>query len=153
MKTKLPEIEIPDAEGWKFTEEGTKARGDHKSFRAVPKERLVVDYLTWEKYRGRYIEVVYPAEIVDVVSSHWWYEDAQNWRSSTNIRVRLLNSQTMEPYSPRNPLSEIRHIRDRAFQETEELPTSRSKIERVVLDATTPKTKIVINITEEPLSA
>lgn len=151
MKTKLPEIEIPEAEGWDIEEE-SRTSPTHRHFNATPKELLVVDYVTWEKFRGRLIDVVAPAQIIDVNVSHYWHEEKQAWTSHPNIRYQLLNPKTLEPYSFRNPMSGIRHVRNAYFTEIEEMPTSRAQIERVIVDATVPKTKIVVTITEEPLN-
>lgn len=152
MRTELPEIEIPGPEGWDIQEESRNSP-THRHFKAQPKERLVVDYVTWEKYRGRLIDVVAPAEVLLVSVAHYWNEDKQAWTSHPNIRVRLLNPRTMKSYSLRNPMSGTRDIRESIFNEPAELPTSREKIERVIVEATVPKTKIIVTITEEPLSA
>ena len=152
MKTELPEIEIPEAEGWDIEEEH-RTSPTHRHFKATPKETLIVDYVTWEKFRERLIDVVAVAQIVDVNVSHYWHEDKQKWTSHPNIRYQLLNPKTMEPYSFRNPMSGIRNIRNSYFTDIEEMPTSRAQIERVIVEATVPKTKIVVTITEEPLNA
>lgn len=152
MKTELPEIEIPDASGWDIREESRNSP-THRHFKAEPKERLVVDYVTWERYHNRLIDVVAPAEVLLVSVAHYWHEDKQAWTSHPNIRVRLLNPRTMKPYSPRNPMSGTRDVRESIFNEVAELPTSRQKIERVIVEATVPKTKIIVTITEEPLDA
>lgn len=152
MLSELPEIEIPGPEGWKIEQTKVGTGQTHKSFHATPKERLIVDYVTWEKYRDRLIDAVYPAQVLDATVTHHWHEDTQEWKPTrVNIRVQLLNPKTMQPYSYRNPMSEIRHVRDVMFNEWDEIPTSRKQIERVILDATRPQTKITIIITEEPL--
>jgi len=152
MLSELPEIEIPGPEGWNIRQDKIGTGPTHKSFDATPKERLVVDYVTWEKYRDRLIDAVYPAQVVDANVTYYWHEDTQEWKPTrVNIRVQLLNPRTMQPYSHRNPLGAVRHIRDLMFSESDEIPTSREKIERVILDATRPQTKITITITEEPL--
>lgn len=152
MKTELPEIEIPDASGWDIREEH-RTSPTHRHFEATPTEPLIVDYVTWEKFRGRLIDVVAHAQIVDVNVSHYWHEDKQAWTSHPSIRYQLLNPKTMEPYSFRNPMSGVRNIRDPHFTDIEEMPTSRAQIERVIVKATVPKTKIIVTITEEPLNA
>lgn len=156
MKTKLPELEIPGPEGWKITLDtppNIAATATHKSFQAEPKERLVVDYATWEKYRNRLIEVVYPAEVVGANITWWWEPDNEKWTPSrVNVRVRLLNPRTMEPYAFTNPMSAIRYVHAEMFSgDSDEIPNSRENLERVLLEATKPKTKITVTITEEPI--
>lgn len=152
MLSELPEIEIPGPEGWDIRQDKVGIGQIHRTFYATPQKRLIVDYVTWEKYRDRLIDAVYPAQVVDANVTYYWHEDTQEWKPTrVNIRVQLLNPRTMKPYSYRNPMSQIRHIRDLMFNEWDEIPTSRKKIERAILDATRPQTKITITITEEPL--
>ncbi|WNN95186.1 hypothetical protein SEA_MAGRITTE_235 [Microbacterium phage Magritte] len=152
MKTELPDIEIPGPEGWDIQEE-KRTSPTNRHFKATPKEPLIVDYVTWERFRGRLIEIVVPAQIVDVNVSHFWHEEKQAWSDHPNIRYQLLNPRTEKPYSVRNPMHGIRNVRFRDFEDFEEMPTSRNQIERVIVEATRPQTKIIVTITEEPLNA
>lgn len=153
MLMELPEIEIPDASGWNIELTSELARADMRSFIATPKERLVVDYVTVERYREQLIDAVYPAEIAVVRAQHFWIEEKQEWSKSISIGLYLLNPRTMKRYSDRNPLSAMRYVRDGDVGYRDELPTSREKIKRVILSETTPTTRIIVTITEEPLHA
>jgi hypothetical protein len=156
MQTKLPEIEIPGPEGWKITPDAPPnaiAMGTRKGFEIEPVDTLIIDYVTVEKYRGQLIDAVYPAQVERVHVTYWWDEEKQNWRASApNIRVRLLNPTTLEPYSYRNPKGGTVDIRDLHFSDDlDEIPSSREKITQSVLAATKPKTKITIQVHEELL--
>ncbi len=153
MLNKLPKIEIPGPEGWEIKPDGDRARADMRSFTAVPKESLVVDFVTVEKYRGRTIEAVYPCEVAMVRASYFWVPEKEMWRHSIGINVYLLNPRTLEKYSYRNRMSGAIHVREPDFRSEDELLPQRHDIEDVIVKATKPTTRIIVTITEEPLNA
>ena len=153
MLSELPKIEIPGPEGWDIKQDGDLARADVRHFIASPKERLVVDYVTVERYRRRLIEAVYPCEISMVRATYFWNQEKEEWKPSIGIHLFILNPRTMERYSLRNPMSGGIHVREPDFRGEDEVLPSRLDIERVIVEATQPKTRIIVTITEEPLNA
>lgn len=153
MLSELPKIEIPGPEGWDIKPDGDTARADVRHFIATPKERLVVDFITVEKYRGRTIEAVYPCEVNAVRAAYFWNQEKEEWKPSIGINVYLLNPRTMERYSYRNRMSGSIHVRTPDFRDEDELLPQRAEIERVIIEATKPTTRIIVTITEEPLNA
>ena len=132
---------IPAAEAWDITPSEYNSI-QHRSFRAVPKERLIADYDTFERYRNRVIKAVVPVEVLDADIRYHWDDRKQMWSTQISLRMFELNPQTMERYSFRNPKSAQIQTRDQDFPLEE-------AIRAALLEATLPKTRIVV--TEVPL--
>lgn len=133
-----------DAEAWTIT-----PKHQAQSIRwwnAQPTERMVVDFTTYERYHGKIIKSVYPAEVQHATISHVWMEREDHWKTEIRFDVVLLNPRTMERYSPRNPKNQL-------FQARQDTIDGQEAIEKLLADLTRPNTRLVITIEEVPVHA
>lgn len=122
---------------------------DHRVFRVKPKERMILDFNTFERYRGRVITAVVPCEVIDGEIRHYWKTREQKWDSQITLNIFQLNPQTMQRFSPRNPKSERINVASYAYEERDEAIVGEAEIRRILYEATIPKSRILQ--VEEPV--
>lgn len=65
---------------------------------AIPHEKLLVPFETFEEVRGRKVDVTYDAEVVYISVHHHWDEKKQSWWSSGTAEGYLINPKTGERF-------------------------------------------------------
>jgi len=102
---------------------------------ATPTEQILVEFATVERHKGKVIDAIYDARVLNVRIRHQWDEAKGEWWSQASRTIRLINSTNGEDYESGWRSESITEHTAHLKGVTEMQP---------LIDETRPKTKITV---------